>query len=109
MRQNSFLGGGGWDEAVSDVEELCDVVTIVNKRGLHARAAAKLVRVLTPFACEMELAYGDMRVSARSIMGLMMLAASQGARVRVCAKGSDASAALQAAVDLIAGGFDENE
>lgn len=87
--------------------ELCDVVTIVNKRGLHARAAARLARALAPYGAEVDIMCGEMRVSARSIMGLMMLAASEGRRVQVCAKGQDAAAALRAAVDLIAGGFDE--
>lgn len=88
-------------------DELCAMVTIVNPRGLHARAAAKFVRALEKFDAEIEVIYMDTRISGRSIMGLMMMAASQGTRIQICANGPDAVDALQAVTDLVMRGFDE--
>ena len=88
-------------------DELCEMVCLVNKRGLHARAAAKLVQVAAAFKAEIYVARDDMRVSASSIMGLMMLAAACGSTVRLCASGIDASTALDALSDLIKRKFDE--
>lgn len=81
--------------------------TIVNTKGLHARAAAKLAKLAAAFKSEIVLVRNDMRVSARSIMGLMMLAAAKGAEIEIQARGPDAEAALAAVVALIAGGFGE--
>jgi phosphocarrier protein len=88
--------------------ELCELVTIMNERGLHARAAAKFVKTAEPYQCEISVAKGDSKVSGRSIMGLMMLAASQGTRLKICASGADAPDAVMAIVDLIKRKFDEN-
>jgi len=87
--------------------DLCVMATIANARGLHARAAAKFVRLAESFSAEISVTKDDMRVSARSIMGLMMLAATQGTTIRICGTGNDAAAALQALTDLIKRKFDE--
>jgi len=81
--------------------------TIVNAKGLHARAAAKLAKLAAQFKAEMTVARNEMTVSARSIMGLMMLAAAKGAVIEISARGPDAEQALAAAVALVAGGFGE--
>jgi len=84
-------------------------VEIVNKLGLHARAAAKLTEVAGGFGAEVWLSRNGRRVNAKSIMGVMMLAAGQGSRVVIEADGEDAEAALAALVALIGGRFGEEE
>ena len=83
-------------------------VTIRNSRGLHARAAAKLVALVERFTALVEVTYKNETVPAASIMGLMMLGAGQGAAVVVSADGWDAKEALDAACDLIEAGFHED-
>jgi phosphocarrier protein HPr len=83
------------------------IVTIVNRRGLHARAAARFVKVAEQFVAEIEVAKDDMVVSGSSIMGLMVLAAAPGAQLEIRARGREAKAALAALVALVEGGFDE--
>ncbi len=80
---------------------------IVNKLGLHARAAAKLTQLANTFNCEIWLTRNVRRVNAKSIMGVMMLAAGQGSSVLIEAEGADADAALSALQKLIAGKFGE--
>jgi phosphocarrier protein len=82
--------------------------TIVNAKGLHARAAAKLARLAATFRADITLLRNDMSVSARSIMGLMMLAAARGAEIEIEARGPDAEQALAAVVALVEGGFGES-
>jgi phosphocarrier protein len=82
--------------------------TIVNAKGLHARAAAKLAKLAVTFKSEITVTRGDQTVSARSIMGLMMLAAAKGAEIEISARGPDADAALAAVVALVGGGFGES-
>ena len=82
---------------------------IVNKLGLHARAAAKLTHAASGFQCEIWLSRSGRRVNAKSIMGVMMLAAGQGTTVLLEAEGADAEAALAALVKLIAEKFGEGE
>jgi phosphocarrier protein len=82
---------------------------IVNKLGLHARASAKLTRSAGEFACEVWLSRNGRRVNAKSIMGVMMLAAGKGSRILVETEGSDADAALAAILALIADKFGEGE
>lgn len=84
------------------------LVTIRNQRGLHARAAAKLVKLADQFDAEVTVVKGDMVVSGRSIMGLMMLAAGPGSEIGLRATGMQAEAALTAIAALIAGKFDED-
>ena len=82
---------------------------IVNKLGLHARAAAKLTEVATSFAAEIWLSRNGRRVNAKSIMGVMMLAAGKGSRVLIEAEGEDADGAIAALTRLIADRFGEDE
>ncbi len=82
---------------------------IINKLGLHARAAAKLVKLSSSFAASIDIEKDGQRVNSKSIMGVMMLAASQGSTVTVFADGEDEEEALAAVVDLINRRFDEEE
>jgi phosphocarrier protein len=84
-------------------------LTIVNKLGLHARASAKLTQVASGFRSDVWLTRNGRRVNAKSIMGVMMLAAGKGASVLVEADGEDADAALAALRALIADKFGEGE
>jgi phosphocarrier protein len=84
-------------------------VEIVNKLGLHARASAKLTQVASGFKCEVCLSRNGRRVNAKSIMGVMMLAAGKGALIVIEADGEDADAALAALKKLVADKFDEGE
>jgi phosphocarrier protein HPr len=84
-------------------------VEIVNKLGLHARASAKLTQTAGQFACEIWLSRNGRRVNAKSIMGVMMLAAGKGARLLIEADGDQADQALAALTKLIAGRFEEGE
>ena len=85
------------------------VATISNKLGLHARASAKLTKLAGGFACDVHLSRNGRRVNAKSIMGVMMLAAGKGSKVGIETIGEDDQAALQALVDLIADKFGEGE
>ncbi len=84
------------------------IVTIVNPRGMHARAAARFVKVAERFEAEVTVARNGAGVSGRSIMGLMMLAAGPGSEIELTATGPEARAALDALADLVAQGFDED-
>jgi phosphocarrier protein len=82
---------------------------IVNKLGLHARASAKLTQLASGFQSEIWLTRNGRRVNAKSIMGVMMLAAGKGATIGIETEGSDADAALQALLKLITEKFGEDE
>jgi phosphocarrier protein HPr len=82
-------------------------VTICNRRGLHARAAARFVKLAFEFNAEVTVAKNGTSVSGRSIMGLMMLAAGPGTEIKLHATGPDAARAVAALAALISGGFDE--
>jgi phosphocarrier protein HPr len=84
-------------------------VTITNKLGMHARAAAKFVNLATSFASNIELEKGDRRVNGKSIMGVMMLAASKGSSVTLYANGRDEDEAINRLEQLITGRFGEKE
>ena len=84
-------------------------VVIPNKLGLHARAAARLVSTASKFSAEVYLEKGDNRINGKSIMGVMMLAASKGTEINVITEGTDETAALQALISLIRNGFGEEE
>ena len=95
-------GGGAAAKAVRAI------VTIVNRRGLHARAAAKFVKVAEQFVAKIEVVKDDMVVPGTSIMGLMVLAAAPGSQLEIRARGREAKAALAALVALVERGFDED-
>lgn len=82
---------------------------IINKRGLHARAAAKLVGTATQFRCEVRLGFPGRMVDGKNIMAVMMLAACQGTPLNLELHGDDAQDALAALTDLFARRFDEDE
>ena len=84
-------------------------MTISNKLGLHARASAKLTKIAGSFPCEVWLARGDRRVNAKSIMGVMMLAAGIGVTVEVETNGDREQEALDAIVALMNDKFGEGE
>lgn len=84
-------------------------IEIVNKLGLHARASAKLTQTAAKFAADIWLCRNGRRVNAKSIMGVMMLAAGKGSRIEIETSGTDAEAAMAAIVTLIGDRFGEGE
>ncbi|HXE98456.1 MAG TPA: HPr family phosphocarrier protein [Dongiaceae bacterium] len=80
---------------------------IVNKLGLHARASALLVKTSSRFISDVRLARENVEVNGKSIMGIMMLAASKGTSVRLTVEGADETEAFQSIGELIANGFGE--
>lgn len=90
-------------------EAAARTVEIVNKRGLHARASAKFVKLASGFDAEVRVSKDGQTVDARSIMGLMMLAAGPGCCIEIEAEGPQANEAAEALVDLVARRFDEDE
>ncbi len=84
-------------------------IEIINKLGLHARASTKLTQVASQFDSEVWIERNNRRVNAKSIMGVMMLAASKGSKVVLEANGSDEAQAIEALVGLINDKFGEGE
>ena len=84
-------------------------ITIINKLGLHARAASKLVNCASQFESEVTIGKNDNRVNAKSIMGVMMLAASKGVELEMEVDGADEQICRDALVELINNRFGENE
>jgi phosphocarrier protein len=91
-------------------QSLVRTVTIVNQRGLHARAAAKFVQVVARFPqARIQVSKDGQTVNGESIMGLMMLAGTQGSSIEISAAGAEADAAMAALVDLVENRFGEGE
>ena len=86
----------------------CATVKIINKKGLHARASAKIVEASARFQSHITVSKGGQTVDGRSIMGLMMLEASFGTQVEICAEGEDAQDALKALIALAEAKFGED-
>lgn len=84
-------------------------VTISNKLGLHARASAKLTKLAGGFACDVHMSRNGRRINAKSIMGVMMLAAGLGSEVEIETSGADEEQALNAIVALISDRFGEGQ
>ncbi|WP_417672284.1 HPr family phosphocarrier protein [Roseibium sp.] len=84
-------------------------LTIVNQRGLHARASAKLVKLVETFDAEVHVSKDGQTVGGTSIMGLMMLAASPGCCIHVAVSGTQADEAMAAISDLVEDGFGETD
>ncbi|HRP26172.1 MAG TPA: HPr family phosphocarrier protein [Thauera sp.] len=82
---------------------------IINKLGLHARASAKLTQLASGYPCEVWLERNGRRVNAKSIMGVMMLAAAKGSTITIDTQGEQEDEALKAIQDLIADRFGEGE
>jgi phosphocarrier protein HPr len=96
------------DTGAAPIADASETVTITNQRGLHARAAAKFVKLAATFKCSVEVHRGESSVSGLSIMGLMMLAAGPGVSIDLYACGPDANAAIAALGALIRRKFDED-
>jgi phosphocarrier protein HPr len=84
-------------------------IEVVNKLGLHARAAAKLVKLSASFESQINLAKGDKSVDSKSIMGVLMLAAAQGSALKLIAEGADAEKAADGIEQLFQDYFGEGE
>ena len=84
-------------------------IKIINKLGLHARAAAKLINVTSSFSCDIQLTKDGRQVDGKSIMSVMMLAASKGTELTISTSGEDEQQALDAIEQLINNRFDEEE
>ena len=84
------------------------IAPILNKRGLHARAAAKFVKTASAFNAEITVSRAGQAVSGHSIMGLMMLAASPGCEIEISCSGEDAQLALETLAELVANKFEED-
>lgn len=84
-------------------------ITIINKLGLHARAAARLVQVAAKYDCDIYLALNGRKVNGKSIMGIMMLAASKDTTVEITTAGPDETAAMAGLEQLILARFGEEE
>ena len=82
--------------------------TIINKLGLHARASSKLTKLAGSFRCEISMSRNDRRINAKSIMGVMMLAAGMGSVVEIDIEGEQEQEAMNALLALIADKFGEN-
>jgi phosphocarrier protein len=85
------------------------IAEVANRLGLHARPSAKLTQLATQYRCDVWLERDGRRVNAKSIMGVMMLAAAQGTKLTIETEGEDAEHALTAIVELIASRFGERE
>lgn len=90
------------------VTEARQSVTIVNRKGLHARASAKLSKLANEYESRVVVSHEGQEADARSIMDLLMLVAAQGCEVELAAKGPDAAEAVTAIASLIADGFGES-
>ena len=84
-------------------------VEIVNRAGMHARPAAEFVKLAGQFAAHIRVEKDGLEVNGKSIMGVLMLAAEHGSRLRLTAEGDDALDALEALSDLVGRGFEELE
>ncbi len=89
--------------------QLSHNVEIINKLGMHARAAAKFVKLATTFSSSIDIERNKQRVNGKSIMGVMMLAASKGSQVIIHADGKDAQESIDQLEQLINNRFDEDE
>ena len=82
--------------------------TIINRLGLHARAAAQLVQTANQFAAEVTIFKEDIEVNGKSIMGILLLAAPQGTQVSIAVDGDDETVAMKAIAELVEDGFGED-
>ena len=84
-------------------------ITIINKLGLHARAAAKIVTLTNNYKSDIQIKNGEKTADAKSIMKLLMLSAPKGTELTIIVNGDDESSALKSLINLIKNKFDENE
>lgn len=97
-----------WDKMNTNVTAK-KTVTVVNRRGLHARASAKLAKMASQFNCEISVSRNGFMVPARSLMGLLTLGASQGKEIDIICTGADAENAMAELSSLVERGFDEDD
>ena len=102
-------GGGDHDASAARRDAVVQVLEIVNKKGLHARASAKFVQIAERFDANVRVTRGQETVGGTSIMGLMMLGAGTGAQITVEATGNEASAVVEALDQLVSSGFGEDD
>lgn len=95
--------------AMNNMNNLSQQVNIINKLGLHARAAAKFVNISSNFDCHVEIEKNGHRVNGKSIMGVMMLAAGNGSSITLHTEGDDARECMDNLIQLVNNRFDENE
>jgi len=88
---------------------LTETILIINKRGLHARAAAKFATLAAQFNCRSQARTNGSWIDAKSVMSLMLLAATQGTNLEVCTEGDDEAQAMEALKALINNRFEEDE
>ena len=86
-----------------------ETVTIINKLGLHARTAGKLIETTSRFSCDITIEKDGRNVDGKSIMAMMMLAASKGTEIKIKTNGEDEAEALKSVIELINNRFDEDE
>lgn len=84
-------------------------VEIINKLGLHARAATKFANTANSYSCKVSVSFGDKHIDGKSIMALMLLAAAKGSEITLATTGEDAEEAMGALLSLINNRFDEQE
>ncbi len=84
-------------------------VEIVNKLGLHARAATKFANTANKFSCKVSVHFGEKQIDGKSIMALMLLAAAKGSKLTLITEGEDAREAMDSLITLIKNKFDEHE
>lgn len=89
------------------MNERIETIIVTNKLGIHARPAAALVQTVLPFQSDVFISFNGNRVNAKSIMGLLTLAATYGSRLIITCKGPDAEDAMKAVANLFAAGFGE--
>jgi len=106
MRRPTFWGAAAREQVLADRVSI--QVTIVNKLGLHARPAMTFVDLASTFQSEVTVRRADQEVDGKSIMHMMMLAATKGTQLTVTATGPDAEKACAALQKLVDGGFDED-
>ena len=94
---------------MTEAQRVERTVAVVNLAGMHARPAAQLVKLAGTFSSNIRLSKGGLEVNGKSIMGVLMLAAEQGAMLKIIAEGLDANLAVDALSGLVSRGFDELE
>lgn len=109
MQGDAASIGGGNTIAAAGIYQCLAEVTIVNKRGLHARASAVFVKTAEKFDAEISVTKDEHTVSGGSIMGLLMLGAGPGSTILIETEGPEAEEALEALIALVEAGFNEAE
>jgi phosphocarrier protein HPr len=109
MSDDAASPGENRDPQFPSAHAVVREIPIVNKRGLHARASAKFVKMVETFDAEVTVTRGSETVGGTSIMGLMMLSAGPGTTITVSATGRDAQAAVAALAELVGSKFNEEE